>query len=255
MSMKILSLTSDFGSKDFYLASFKGELYSEIEGLSIIDISHHTPAFDIQAAAYNLKNAWPKFPDQSLHIFRVGESTQKEGRYLCFNHYNHFFILPDNGVLTLLFAKLPSKIIALQQENKSQSKSLFLARAASHVFSAYEIENLGDETTNFEERIVQQPILSKNYIRGVVQQVDRYGNVITNVTKELFTSQIEDKEFEISTRTERFTKIVPSYASVSPGSKMATFNSAGFVQLSINHGNASELFGLSIGDTIQIDFS
>lgn len=253
MSMKILSLTSDFGSKDFYLAAFKGLIYRELDNVSIIDISHDTPPYEIQSAAYNLKNTWPLFPEQSLHVFRVGESNQKEGRYLCIKKENQFFILPDNGVITLIFENVTSKIIALQKENEAISSSAFLAKAIAHILKAQEVESLGKETTNFQERITQQPILSQSYIRGVVQHVDRYGNVVTNITKELFESQIDDSEFVIETRAEKFYKIKPSYFSVSPGTKLATFNSAGFLQISINHGNASDLFGLSIGDVIQID--
>ena len=253
MSMKILSLTSDFGSKDFYLAAFKGLIYRELENVSIVDVSHDTPAYDIQSSAYNLKNAWPSFPKHTLHLFRVGESNQKAGRFLCFMVEEQFFILPDNGVIKLIFDKIPSTIIALKKEDANQSTSNFLVKVMAHVFSAIEIESLGEETTNYVERISQNPILSPNYIRGNVQHIDRYGNVITNISKELFEDQIENSAFEIFTRREKFSKIVSSYSSVSPGTKLAIFNAAGFLQLSINQGNASELFGISLGDTIQID--
>ena len=254
MSMKILTLTTDFGREDFYLSLFKGLILSRLSDVSIVDVSHETEPFHIQTAAYNLKNAWKHFPENSLHVLRVGESARKAGRFLAMKVQQQYFLLPDNGVITLMFDQLPVTIIALQNKDKSVSNSVFLANAIAHILKQNDIESLGEETTHFQERISQQPILSTNYIRGIVQHIDRYGNVITNIDDTLFYDQVDEREFEIMTRAVSFHKIMPSYASVQPGNKLACFNSAGYLQLSINQGNAAELFGLSISDTIQIDF-
>lgn len=254
MPMRILTLTTDFGTKDYYLSAFKGLILSQLNKIHMVDISHEIEAFNIQSAAYNLRNSWQNFPPKSLHVCRVGESVTKQNRYLAFEFEKHYFLLPDNGIITLILDKYPKKVFVLLKEIEEQSNSDFLSKAIAHILKNDNLDGLGNETTNYQERIDQKPILSSVYIRGVVQHIDRYGNLITNIDRELFESHHGNREFEVLTRAVSFRRIAKNYASVPPGEKLCCFNSSGFLQLSINQGNAHELFGLHVADIIQVDF-
>lgn len=253
--MKILTLTSDFGVQDFYLSSFKGLIYSKLLDLSIVDISHSTPAFQLEPAVFNLSLAWKNFPKGTLHCFRVGEGSLKIERFLACEIEDQFFILPDNGVIRMLFpTQLPQKIIAIENSIEGRSTGEFLANIIAHILTDQAIDALGNETTLYKEMITQQPIVSADYIRGVVEYVDIYGNLITNISQELFEHKRQDRDFLIETRAVNFKKINTHYSQVQPSDELCLFNSAKFLQLSINQGNASELLGIGRKDTIQIDF-
>lgn len=251
--MKTITLTSDFGTKDFYLSAFKGLIYSYLDDVAIVDISHETQPYDLQNAAYNLQNAWHHFPAKSIHCLRVSESQQRKGRFLVFEKDEHFFILPDNGVITLLFQKLPITIIAAQKEENS-SNSKFIAKIIAHIAKTSSIVEIGEETSQYQERIAQQPILSSNYIRGIVQYIDRFGNAITNIEGDLFQNQLAQREFVLTTRMAQFKRLSASYHDVSPGEALLSCNNAGFLQICMNQGNAANLLGLRLGDIVQVDF-
>lgn len=252
--MTFLTLTTDFGQSSFYLASFKGLLYSNCESVQIVDISHETKPYDIEQASFQLKNSWKNFPEKTVHILRVGEARGKNNRFVAIERENHFFLMPDVGLISLLFDIPPREVVNLQNEQENVNTGTFLAKVAHHILQFHTLEGLGEFSSNYKESLSRKPAISPAFIRGSVAHIDRYGNVITNITKQLFDRQSGGREFQIKLRAATFRKLNTSFQRVPSGEKLCKFNSENLLQLSIRDGSASELLGISLGNTIQIDF-
>lgn len=252
--MTFLTLTTDFGQSSFSLASFKGLLYSQCNTLQIVDISHDTIPFDMEQASFQLKNCWQDFPKNTLHILRVGESQARRNRFIAFERDNHFFLMPDAGLISLVFEAPPREVVLVQNEQKNIRTSLFLSKIAQHILKTNSLNGLGDSTSNYKEVRLRNPTISTSYIRGEVSFIDRYGNATTNISKQLFDRQSNQREFQIELPAAIFRKLSQNYQDVSSGDIICKFNSEGLLQLSIKDGSAKELLGLYYGSRIQIDF-
>ncbi len=252
--MPILTLTTDFGTNNFYLASFKGMILSYLHTVQIIDVSHTTAVFDIQSSAFQLQNTWKSFPQHTVHFVQVGEQYANKQRFIATEFENQYFVLPDNGMITLILQDYPSKVIPILPNEHFETKTQFLAQIVTDILKNQSIDFLGKPTNQYVERLSPKPIVSDQLIRGTIQYIDRYGNLITNIDKKLFDHLLGENGFEIITRSGQFNQISDTYTDVDQGDMLCLFNSLQLLQISINEGNASELLGLKIGDQIQVEF-
>lgn len=252
--MTTITLTSDFGLKDHYLAKLKGLLISQLKELRIIDISNEIDLFNIQMAAFQVKQSWESFPQSTIHFIWVGDQYRSKTRWIACKHNGHFFVLPNNGLITLILSQSPEQVVVIDK-SESDSQMKFLVKCIAQIADEKSILGIGEPTTGYLERLVQKPIVSKNLIRGQIQYIDHFGNLVTNIEKSLFDDQKEAEDhFEIITRAIQIFRLKSSYSEEEPGEVLALFNSSGFLQISINQGNASELLGLRVGDPVQIEF-
>lgn len=131
--MPIVTLTTDFGVRDFYAGALKGALLRRSPGLQMVDISHDIKPFDIVQGAYVVQHAWPEFPEGTIHIIGVNCVYDKPHRFLAARRHGHYFIAPDNGLLTLLFPDWPDpdvRVLEALPENEFPSKTAFAEAAA-----------------------------------------------------------------------------------------------------------------------------
>ena len=101
--MQLVSLTTDYGSKDFYVADLKAAILSKYRDTMLIDISHHIDHFDILQAAFFVKNALASFPAGTIHIIAVNCNYKRKSEFICYERDGHFFVGPNNGVFSLIF--------------------------------------------------------------------------------------------------------------------------------------------------------
>lgn len=254
--MPIVTLTSDFGLNDYYVASIKGAMLCENQTLNIIDITHNINNYDIVQASFILKNAYKNFPEGTIHILSVNNFYSKKRRFLAIRYDNHYFIGPDNGIFSLLFDKEPLDIYKLDFQNKSSFplKDVF-AKSVGHIVNGMPFNEIGIPIQSVVERITFQPVISPSQIRGAVIHIDNYENVIVNISRKLFEEVWEERDYEISfRRNDPIKKIYKNYYDVPIGEMLCRFNSADFLEIAINMGKASSMLGLKIEDTIQVDF-
>jgi len=252
--MALLTLTTDFGESDYYVAAFKGAVLSQFNDVDIVDVSHQIPAFDINQAAFVVKHSWTNFPPKTVHVIRVGEYSGRRNRYVAASYKDQFFIAPDNGLLSLAVGERFDKVVAIDYPDNSYQLTDFLAKITAHVLKSHQLDDLGQPMNNMDERLTLQPVIMEDVIRGTVIHIDHYGNLITNIDKESFENNLRSRRFEVLFRGDRFIRIADKYSDVVPGEKVCFFNSSGTLQISINQGNASQLLGLRVNDVIQIDF-
>ena len=123
--MQIVTLTTDFGQKDYYAAVLKGAILSKNPTLNIVDISHNINNYDIVQAAYIFKNAWKAFPKGTIHLISVGESLSLDSGLIAFPFEKHFFVGPNNGIFSLVFSQLPKTVYALPKKDQPHPEQVY----------------------------------------------------------------------------------------------------------------------------------
>ena len=275
--MVLVTLTTDFGHKDFSISVIKAALLDQIPNVNIIDISHEISPYNPTETAYILKNAYKAFPRGSIHIVGVESEYTPENIHIVMQFEGHFFIGADNGIFSLIGEDIkPEKTVAINIHKTVTSSFPVLdvfVQVAAHIARKGTLEVIGTPLKNIKELINIKPVISQdgNQIMGSVIYVDNYGNVITNITKKLFKEIGKSRAFTINARMVKFKEIFDSYSQAidfsiakehreEDGKKLALFNTAGHLELAVYKsnpntvGSASSLFGLDYRDLISIHF-
>jgi S-adenosylmethionine hydrolase len=256
--MPIITLTSDWGHSDHYIGAVKGSILNQLPDVKIIDISHQVAPFNIEQAAFILKNCYKNFPKGTIHIIGVNTEESDKNPHTVVFIDDHYFIGTDNGIFSMIFDKPPKKIIELNIMLDSDyftfsTRDRFV-KAAIHLAEGKKIEDLGVERKKVNEKILFKPAVEKNIIKGIIIYIDSFENVITNITEQLFKKIGKGRKFSVLFRGESINKIYKSYNDVPVGEIVAIFGSNGHLEIAINQGNASGLLGLGINDTVMIEF-
>ena len=262
----LITLTSDMGLKDYYVAAMKGAIYSQLPDVKIVDISHNIPPFDILHASFVLKNTFKQFPKNTIHIIGVDAEKNDENNHIIVKNYDQYFIGADNGIFSLIFDKKPDGIwnINIDTEINDYSfptKDIFVP-VACHLARGGLPSVVAKEIQEIKTKQLFRPIIDNNSIKAMVCYIDKYGNLMTNVTMQIFRDVGKNRSFKIFlTRSEySIQKICSKYNDVPEGERVAIFGSSGFLEIAINKGvrgsggGASQLFGIKINDIITIEF-
>jgi S-adenosylmethionine hydrolase len=257
--MAIITLTSDWGLKDHYIGAVKGAILKLLPGAQIIDISHQIPAFDLNQAAFIIRNFYPNFPEGTIHILAINTEAAVETPHTLVLYNGHYFIAADNGIFSLLFDEKPQKIIELDVIQDSDyfifpTRDVF-AKVACHIAGGQPIEKLGFAKESILPRIAFQPVIQEDLIKGKVIYIDNYENVFINIKESLFKSATKNRKFAITFRSlnYRITEISQSYKDVSQGEMLALFSTSGFIEIAIREGKASSLLGLKMDQLVTVE--
>lgn len=256
--MPIITLTTDWGLKDHYAAAVKAKLYSQLPDLKIVDISHQITPFGIEQAAFVFKNCYQNFPEGTIHILGVSTEESETSPHTVIFHNGHYFIGADSGIFSMIFDDQPEKIyeLTIPQDSDSFTFSTYnrFVNAALHLANEKPIEELGDLRDKINLKLQFKPAIDKDTIKGMVIYVDAYENLVTNITQELFKSVVKGRKYHVLLRGEKINKIHQSYNDVPIGEIVVIFGSNGHLEVALNHGNASSLLGISLNDSIMIEF-
>lgn len=255
--MPIVTLTSDFGWKDYYLPTIKGAILCKNEQIQIVDIAHDIANYDIVQAAFIFKNCWQSFPTGTIHLISVNDYPEdKDQGFVAIAHEKHFFIGPDNGVFSLIFGETPKVVYQLKNKPEAHFQlAEVYANAVGHLAAGKPIKEIGAPAKDLFQRITFTPVQSHSQIRGSVIHVDQFENVILNISKAVFEQVGQGRDFSLFfKRHDPITKLSEQYQDVEVGEILCLFNSANMLEIAVNMGKASSLFGLKVEDTVQIDF-
>ncbi|WP_295672599.1 SAM-dependent chlorinase/fluorinase [uncultured Mucilaginibacter sp.] len=257
--MAIITLTTDLGDKDIYQAALKGSILKLLPTVNIVDITNSVAAYNIQQAAFILKNSYYYFPEDTVHLIGIDTVYNEETRYLAIRYKNHYFVGADNGIFSLMFDTEPEEIFELNimQDLKFLHFPLadIFVKAACHLANNGKLSEIGLRVVEIEKKMNLQPVIEKNLIKGAVIYIDSFQNVITNITKDFFTSVQQGRRFLLSfKRNETINHLSWHYNEVPEGEKLCLFGISDHLEIAINKGNASGLLGLNLGDTVVIDF-
>jgi len=276
--MPIVTLTTDFGEKDHYVGAVKGSIYSELNEVRIVDISHSISPFHITEAAYVIQNAYSSFPKGSIHIIGIDSELNPENRHIAVELDGHYFICANNGIISMLASEIrPAKIVEINIHDRLASNFPVLdvfVKVACHLARGGTLEVIGKTITDIKELTGIRPVVNAegNQILGNVIYIDNYGNVISNINKTLFDEVGKGRKFKITARTANFSSVFKHYSDAinfdvaadrreEDGKKLALWNSSNYLELAIYKsnpktvGSASSLFGLEYLDTVTVNFS
>src|SRR5690606_22283523 len=171
--MGIITLTTDLGHKDFYQAALKGSIISQFPAVRLADIAHDIPPFDIQYAAFLLKNAYPYFPPETVHLIGIDSLFNNDNtRYLALRCIDHFFVGADNGIFSLILDTPPQEIVELNmiQDLKYLHFPLsdIFCKAACHLAKGGKLSSIGGPIDAVVDRTLIQPIVENDGLRGSV---------------------------------------------------------------------------------------
>ncbi|MFN5423218.1 MAG: S-adenosyl-l-methionine hydroxide adenosyltransferase family protein, partial [bacterium] len=247
--MPILTFTSDFGTSDHLVGGVKGEILKLNEGFTIIDISHDIIPYNFMQAAYVCKSIFKNFPHESFHLVLVNSFDNDADHLLLVNHNGHYIGLPDNGLITMILEERPQHVVALPIPSGSaktiRSFTRIFIDAFSAILSGVKLEKIGNQDIQFNEKTLMKPYATDNYIEGQILMIDRFLNVIVNITKEQFEYQRKGRRFKIVLLRDTFIETISQhYGEVPEGEKLAFFNESGYLEVAINKGYAAPLFGL-----------
>lgn len=255
--MAIITFMSDFGWRDPYVASIKAKILSLNHTMQIIDISHEIEHFNIPHAAYVMRNVFRDFPKGTVHLVCVNTPMSGKEKMVALKLEEHYFVGMDTGFFSLLSDKAPSVMIELRKDDKYAPvfpERSTLATSAVSLASGSSIYNMGIELKELGSMMLPQVKVTKNQIWGKVIHIDHYGNLITNITKEMFDKVHGARSYTVMFSREQLETISTTYNSVESGECVAVFNSSGNLEIAICHGNAAELLGLQYDSQVQIRF-
>ena len=275
--MPIITLTTDFGTTDGKVACIKGCILSMQPDVSIVDISHDIEPYNLTQTGYIVKNAYSHFPKGSIHIISVDSFHHKDRKFLVCKADGHYFIMADNGLLSLIFYDIkPESIHEITLNNRFDdvvnftSTDIFVP-VAVHLYKGGIPEIIGREIKQIKEITYPKPHFNENekILIGEVVYIDHFGNAVSNISKEIFEQYfLAFKDFDVKFRgfstkkiVEKYTDIIPDWEKESAfhGKELALFNDADLLEIAIYKGSkasgASALMGLNIGEKIYVEFS
>ena len=275
--MSIITLTTDFGNKDFFVSSVKGAILSEVKNAMIIDVSNEIQPYNHSEAAYILKNAYKNFPKGTIHIVGVESELTPENRHIAMAFEGHYFIGSDNGIFSMIKDDLKAeKIVEINIHEKESSPFSALdvfVKVAAHISRKGKLEVIGKIIKSIKQITNINPVVNNkaNQILGSVIYIDNYGNVVTNINRKFFNEIRKSRDYKIFARTVKFENIYENYSGAidfsnpkekreEDGKKIAIFNSANHLELGIyksnpkTYGSAASLFGLDYRDPITVKF-
>jgi S-adenosylmethionine hydrolase len=265
--MSIITLTTDLGYRDPYLAIVKAKLISSNPAHPIIDLSCNIKDNNISHAAFIIKNSLAYFPEDSIHLVAIKfiidrsdlnkTSNVDNSRYLLTRYKNQFIICPDTGLFTLIDAAFNEPVYQLYYEGENKHhfflKDIFVD-AALHLLHKKKIEDIAAVTNDYYKAFQFESFVNGNILRGKGIYVDDFGNIITNITKEKFTEVIGRRNFIITLPGARITRVHTTYDEVKYGTPLVLFNSFGYLEVAANGKSAfNMLCPRDIGTTFDFN--
>lgn len=258
--MAIVTLTSDWGTRDYYAAAVKGTLLSYMPDVTIVDITHEIEPFSIAQAGFTLKNCFRSFPPGTIHIVAVDTIESPESPHVVVKAEGQFFISTDNGIFSHILDGKFDEAVCIDVPQETDYFTFItrdrFAKVASMIVHGEPLSNIGAprEKLNLGGAFCAVP--RGNVINGVVMYIDSYENVITNITKEMFENERRGRKFNIFVKGDLYviSEISDSYLDVDTVELVAIFGTHGYLELALNKAKLASLCGIEISSPIKVEF-
>lgn len=251
--MSIITITTDLGYRDPYLAMVKGILYLKQPNTKIVDVSCEVKQHAHSEGAFALKSVLPYFPENTIHLFAVkylNSSNTKNNlgidntRYLLTNYKGQYIITPDNGLYTLIDKEFSEPVFQIYFDSENQHpfylRDIFIDSAIK-LINNQPIEEFASVTNEYCKLFNLQTTITPSNIQGSVLYEDDFGNLITSITKEEFEKSVGKNRFSINLPSGKIEKINNTYDDVKIGDAVCFFNSMGLLEIANVGQSASKL--------------
>jgi len=260
MRNPIITLLTDFGLKDPYVASMKGVILSINPQCTLVDITHQVSPYDIKEGAFILAQAYSTFPKGTIHLSVVDPGVGSPRKPILFVTKNYFFIGPDNGLFTFALKREKlKKVIALgkmefflpEVSPTFHGRDLF-APVAAHLSFGIAPESFGRVIKSWNEISFPEPVLRQEKLIGEVVHIDTFGNLVCNIDYKNLLKFLKSRPFVIKIGKRTMRGLKKGYWEGRKDEPMALIGSGGFVEISVRERNAQKLFKVKRGDKITV---
>jgi len=248
--MPAITLLTDFGTADHYVAEMKGVLLSRAPGVTLVDVTHGIAPGDIRSGAYILGRTWHHFLSGTIHLVVVDPGVGSARAPLALCAHGHLFVGPDNGVFTPVLRDTQVEAVVLSTPISAaptfHGRDLF-APAAAALASGMPLHGLGEPFPDVPQRLAYtEPHYEGKTVVGEIIYIDRFGSLVTNLTVELVPSyatlEVEDLDLGPVRRT---------FSDVPPGALLAYVGSGGAIEIAVRNGSAARRLGVGVGGRVR----
>ena len=255
----IITLTTDFGLVDPFVAVMKGVILGIAPNAQLVDVTHEIGSYDILGAALLIDSSYRYFPEGTIHVIVVDPGVGSERRPMAAAANGHIFVAPDNGVLSLVLkgestTPIPAayhitneSLFRSPVSNTFHGRDIF-APVAAHLARGAPIESVGPRIVDFLRKPLPEPRPQGNRLAGVILRIDKFGNIITNLRRENLSS-----DFSIKIAGLSITRLCSSFSEAESGEFFAIEGSTGFLELALNRGSAAEKLNVEPGEEIELE--
>jgi S-adenosylmethionine hydrolase len=259
--IKIVTLTTDFGLKDPYVAEMKAAILGICPKAVIVDVSHEIAKFNIRMGAYVLASAAPHFPQSTVHVAVVDPGVGSQRRPIAIQTKQSYFVGPDNSILILAATKQGIKSIHELTNPQFMLPSVsstfhgrdIFAPAAAHLLNGVKQAEFGSEIREATKADFAKVTRKNNVLFGEVLHIDGFGNIITNINQREVAQNRVKGEINVEFASNKLKlKFCRAYGETKLQETLTLIGSHGFLEISVNQGNAAERFKTKVGDTVAV---
>ena len=261
---RLITLTTDFGLNDHFIGTVKGVLLNIVPDARIVDICHSVQAFDVLDGALTISQAYSYFPSGTIHMVIVDPGVGTARRPIILTSDRYQFVAPDNGVLSMVYAReerLSVRHVTADHYYLQPVSNTFHARDIFAPITAYlakgvDPDRFGEEVTDYVRFAAPRPKPADgNTLRGVVLKVDRFGNLVTNITPQDAPALFGENPpaFKIAVGKREVTEMHSAYAQGAPGEVFAIFGSMGFLEIAANRAAAAQILAAGKGSEVSLN--
>lgn len=265
----LITLTTDFGTADGYVAAMKGSILSVAPDVRLIDVTHEVPPQDVMAAAFTLRSAATTFPDGTVHLVvvdpGVGTDRAAVAARFTLEGRSHLFVGPDNGLLPLLLdgLDLPAPhVVRLDRPDwwrLPTPSATFHGRdifgpVAAHLAQGVALDRVGSAMEALHSLHWPLPRTDAEGIDGMVLAVDHYGNCVTNISRSAYEAHVDARKAKCYIGSTILTGVAQTYSGAAIGEPVALFGSSDLLEIAVAGGHAADLLSISRGDSVNLVF-
>ncbi len=245
---RVITLLTDFGGADSYVAEVKGTLLSLAPGVVLVDVTHDVPPGDVAAASYVLGRSWRSFPAGTVHLAVVDPGVGSRRRALAAEAGGHAFVAPDNGLLSEVFAAAAARVVSLPTPEDAgrtfHGRDVF-APAAARLARGESLESLGTPVSGLVHLPVRRVVTEGREVIGHVVHVDHFGTLVTDLPGDVVAAgtAVRLGRFEVPFRT--------TFGDVEPGRPVAFVGSGGSVEIAVRDARADQALGATRGVEVR----
>jgi len=260
MARPVVALLTDFGTRDHYAGTMKGVALDICPDITFVDITHDIAPYDTVGGAIELAASYKYFPPGTVFVVVIDPGVGSARRGIAAEAGSYRFVGPDNGVLTLALNETPPvRVVELTNARYArptvsrtfEGRDRF-APAAAWLARGTDLAELGDPLAEWTQLVIPKPIIVAGRVNGEVLRVDRFGNLVSNLDRQVVEDFAQGHGIEVTIGSRAVASLVTTYADVPPGSVCALFGSSERLEIAVSGGSAAERLGLTRGATVAL---
>jgi S-adenosylmethionine hydrolase len=257
----IITLTTDFGEADYFVPAMKGAILAVNPAAEIVDLTHMIPAHDIYGAAFTLMCCYRDFPRGTIHVVVVDPGVGSARRPILVMTDEYNFVGPDNGVFSYIYQQSHvNRVVHLTADhyfrqpvsNTFHGRDVF-APCAAYISKLVDWRMMGEEVSDSVRFNIPSPmVVSEKQIKGSVVHIDRFGNLITNITSNELTEQRLVAGAQVRVGTREAARVLKNFSEANPNELFAYFGSAGFLEIGVPKQSAARMTEARRGVEVEV---